>query len=102
MIVSNGSSGCGPFEPATFCAQPVPAQHTEMRSPPSAAAACATAASTWLLLAYVARHELQAELLAQRLAPLGVDVGDRHDRAALVQRAHRRLAEPRRPADDER
>ena len=34
-IVSNGISGCGPFEPATFCAQPVPAQQTAIRRPPS-------------------------------------------------------------------
>src|SRR5271166_5961701 len=46
MITSNGISGCGPFEPATFCAQPVPAQHTAMRNPPAALAACSTAACT--------------------------------------------------------
>ncbi len=34
MIVSNGISGCGPLEPAIFCAQPVPAQQIEMRRPP--------------------------------------------------------------------
>src|SRR5664280_3807894 len=46
MIVSNGISGCGPLEPATFCAQPVPAQQTAMRRGPAAAAA-STAARTW-------------------------------------------------------
>src|SRR5579871_3549410 len=45
MIVSNGRSGCGPLEPATFCAQPVPAQQTAMRSAPSLWAR-ATASST--------------------------------------------------------
>jgi hypothetical protein len=46
MIVSNGSNGCGPLEPATFCAQPVPAQQMAMRRPPSGSAAFATAACT--------------------------------------------------------
>src|ERR1700722_128442 len=46
MMISNGISGCGPFEPATFCAQPVPAHATAMRTPPSAAAARSTAAWT--------------------------------------------------------
>ena len=46
MIVSKGSSGCGPFEPATFCAQPVPAQQTAIRRPPEPFAARAIASST--------------------------------------------------------
>ena len=54
------------------------------------------------LLAHVAGDELQAELGRERLALLGVDVGDRHDRALAVQGAHGRLAEPGGPADDDR
>ena len=37
MIVSNGSSGWGPFEEATFWAHPVPAQQTAIRSGPPVA-----------------------------------------------------------------
>src|SRR5690348_9074735 len=46
MIVSNGISGCGPLEPATFCAQPVPAQQTAIRRPSAPLAARPTASST--------------------------------------------------------
>ena len=93
MIVSNGISGCGPFEPATFCAQPVPAQQTAMRRPPSALRGPLDRRLHLRLLAHVAGDELEPELGAERLALLGVDVGDRHVRAARVQRANRRLAE---------
>src|SRR3954471_13468795 len=44
--ISNGWSWCGPREEATRSGQPTPAQCIEMRSPPSACAACLTAAST--------------------------------------------------------
>jgi hypothetical protein len=54
------------------------------------------------LLTHVAGDELQTELARERLALLGVDVRDRHDRAPLVQRPHGRLAEPGGPADDDR
>ena len=46
MITWNGISGCGPLEPVTFCAQPVPAQQMLIRRPPSASLAALTAAST--------------------------------------------------------
>ncbi len=46
-----------------------------------------------LLLAHVAGDELEPELVRERLPLLGVDVGDRDERTALVQRAYGRLAE---------
>ena len=46
MMTAKGSSACGPREPAIFCAKPVPAQFTQIRSPPSACAAASTAAWT--------------------------------------------------------
>ena len=39
MTVSNGSKPWAPLRPATFSAQPMPAQQTEMRRPSSPAAA---------------------------------------------------------------
>ena len=39
---SNGSSACGPREPAVFSAQPMPAQQTDIRSGPAAATALST------------------------------------------------------------
>ena len=42
-----------------------------------------------------------AELGRERRAAIGVQIGDQHVRAALVQRPRRRLAESRRAADDE-
>ncbi len=99
-IVSKGSSGCGPLEPATFCAQPVPAQQTAIRRPPSTAA---LHRGLYLgLLAHVAGDELHAELGGERGALLRVDVGDGHDRALGVQGTHGGLAEPGGPADDDR
>ena len=46
MSTSKGMSGCGPLLDAVRCAQPVPAQQTEIRRPPSASAAASTAAWT--------------------------------------------------------
>ena len=46
MTTAKGSSAWGPREPAIFCANPVPAQFTQTRRPPSACAATATAAWT--------------------------------------------------------
>jgi hypothetical protein len=40
------SRSCGPCFEAVRCAQPMPAQQTEMRRPPSASAAASTAACT--------------------------------------------------------
>ncbi len=53
------------------------------------------------LLAHVAGYELDAELGGERGALLGVDVGDRDDRALLVQASHGSLAETRGAADDD-
>ncbi len=53
------------------------------------------------LVAHVAGDELQPELARERLALLGVDVGDRDDRPALVQRTHGRLAQSRGASRDE-
>ena len=57
-----------------------------------------------VLVADVGVHEGRAvaELVGQRLPALVVDVGDGHARAAVVQPADGRLAEPRRPASDKR
>jgi hypothetical protein len=43
-------------------------------------------------------REARAELVGQRLAALGVEVGDRDVRAGGVQRAGRRRAQAGRPA----
>ena len=101
MIVSNGSSGWGPFEEETFWAQPVPAQQTAIRSGPAAPAA-ADGGLHRVLVADVAGDELQTQLAGQRAALVGVDVGDRDLRATLVQGAHGRLAEARGAPDDDR
>ena len=57
-----------------------------------------------LLVGHVARHERRAlaELVRERRALLLVQVGDRHDGAARVQRPRRRLAEARRAARHDR
>ena len=99
MIVSNGISGCGPLEQATFCAQPVPAQQTAMRSPPSRSAALLDRRLDLLSSRTSQADELEPELGCERLALLGVDVGDRDDaprvRAARA-RSPRRARTPRR------
>ena len=101
MIVSNGSSGCGPFEPATFWAQPVPAQQTAMRRPPSTAAATSTASCTWLSSRTSQATNATPSSCGQLCSGVGVDVCDRHDRAAGLQLAGRRLSEARGPARHE-
>src|SRR4051794_29598293 len=55
-----------------------------------------------VLVAHDARGEPGDELARERLAAVGVDVGDRHDGDALVQVARRRLTQPGRAAGDER
>src|SRR3954467_9122892 len=88
MMTWNGSRSCGPLLPVVRWAHPVPAQQTEIRSPPSAPAAPPTAPgraprldrrADLILLTYVARNEPDAELVGERLPLLGVDVGDRDD-----------------------
>src|SRR5436305_2722281 len=70
MTLSTGCSWCGPRLPATFSAQPTPAQHTLMRSPPSASAAAATAASTSsALVTSVLRKLVSAPSSSARAAP---------------------------------
>ncbi len=101
MIVSKGISGWGPLELATFCAQPVPAQHTAMRSPPSALAAASTAAWTWVSSRTSQIDELDAQLGRQSGALVRVDVGHGHDRALVAQAASGGLAESRGPAEDD-
>ena len=101
MMVSKGMRSCGPRLPAIFCAQPVPAQHTQMRSPPPACAACSAAASTSSSSRDVGVHEGRAvaELVGQRLPALVVDVGDGHARRrrrAAGGRSPRRAPTPRR------
>ena len=99
------SRSCGPCLPAVRCAQPIPAQQTEIRRPPSASAAASTAAwtgSSSVTSASTKRAAL-AELGGQRLALLGVEVGD-HDRGAGARASapRRRRAEPRGAARDQR
>src|SRR5919201_1345670 len=55
-----------------------------------------------LLLAHVAGDEAGAELGGERLAVLDVDVGDRQLGALPAEAPRRRLAQPRRSADDQR
>ena len=100
MTVSNGSKACAPLRPATFSAQPMPAQQMEMRRPSSPAAA-ATAASTSSGVGDVGRDEARAELVGQRLAALRVEIGDRDVGAGRVQRAGGRGAQAGRTARDE-
>ena len=82
-------------------AQPTPAQHTLMRRP--LGAACVDRGGDLRLVGHVAGNERRAlsELARQRLALLRVQVGDRHRRAARVQRAGGRLAQPGRASGDE-
>ena len=102
-MILNGSSGCGPFDEATFCAQPVPAHVTAIRRPPSASAALLDGRLDLILLAHVAGDELDRR--ARRRAPRR----DPSLTSAIVtaaplscSRADGRLAEARRAADDER
>ena len=101
MMTAKGSSAWGPREPAIFCAKPVPAQQTQMRRPPSASAAASHRRLDLVLLAHVAGREGGAQLVGQRLALLGVDVGDRQRGALRVQAPRGRLAQPGGAADDQ-
>ena len=98
MTIWNGSKLCAPRLPAVFSAQPTPAQHTEMRRSPAAS----TAACTELGVGDVALDELRAQLAGERLALLGVLVGDRHLRAVGRQPPRGRGPEPGGAARDER
>ena len=71
---------CGAALVASRSAQPIPAQQTETRSPPSAAAACSTAAPTASASVTSAATKPAADLRRQRLALLRVEVGDRPPR----------------------
>ena len=97
------SRSCGPCLPAVRWAQPIPAQQTEIRSPPSASAAASTAAWTWSSSITFASHEAGplAELAGKRLSLLGVEIADHHPRAGLVQRPDGGRAEAGGPAGDE-
>ncbi len=86
MIVSKGSSGCGPRDAQSALGG---------RGAPDGLLDLS-------LLAYVTGDEVRLELFAQRLALIGVDVGDRDGRAARRKRAHGRLAEARSPAHGDR
>ena len=85
-------------------AHPIPAQHTEIRSPPSAPAASSTAACTALLVGHVRLYEHGAvpELPGQRHAVVGIQVGDHDARAGAVEPARGGGAEPGRASGDER
>ena len=98
MTASNGSNECGPRLPAVFSAQPMPAQQTEIRSVPAASTAAATCAAS------VTSHSTKRalELLGQRRALLGVEVGDGDLRARGAQAAGGRGAEPGGPAGHQR
>jgi len=95
-------SGCGPLELAIFAGQPVPAHTTQIRRPPSFAAAWGDRGLDLRLLAHVGLDEVRPELVGQSLALLGVDVGDRDVGALVVEPSDGRLTEPGGPADDDR
>jgi hypothetical protein len=65
---------------------------------------CGDCGLCFLLVRDVASHEggAIAKLGRELFALVGVDVGDRDVRATLVERAHGRLAETRRPAGHNR
>ena len=88
-VIRNGSNWCGPRLPAVFSAQPTPAQQTEMRTPSG------TAASTCSGSVTSQRTNVAPSSLRERLALLGVEVGDRHLRARLRQPARGGRAEAR-------
>ena len=96
------SRSCGPCLETVRCAQPIPAQQTEIRSSPSAVAAVDRRLDL-LCLEHVRLDEADAvaELARQRRALVGVEVGDHDGGAVGVQAARGRLAEARGPADDE-
>ena len=98
------SRSCGPCLEAVRWAQPMPAQQTEIRSPPGGVRGGVDRRLHRLGLHHVRLHEggVLAELGGERLALLGVHVGDHHRGAALVQRPRRRGTEPRGPAGDQR
>ena len=90
----------GPPLCATRSAQPIPAQQTEMRRPPPCEAARSTAADTASASVTSASTKLAlTQLGRQRLALLGVEVGDhrpwRRPRPAPA-RSPRRAPRPRR------
>ena len=89
------SRSWGPRLPAVRWAQPMPAQQTEIRSPPSAPAAASTAAWTGSGSITFASTKLRAlaQLGGQRLALLGVEVGD-HDRRRRASCSARAVAAP--------
>ncbi len=99
--VSNGSSWCGPFFETVRSAQPTPAQQTLMRRP--VGDRLLDRGRDLRLVGDVALDERRplAELRRQRLALLRIQVRDRDLRAALVQRACRRLAQPGRASGND-
>src|SRR3954454_6520009 len=101
MMTAKGSRAWGPREPAIFCANPVPAQLTQMRRTASASAGGLDGPLALARLAHVAGREGGAELVGQRLALLGVDVGDRHRGALRMQAPSGRLAQPGSAPDDQ-
>ena len=103
--LANEPSACGPSLPIVFSPIAMPAQFTRPWRPPKVLTASSTAALAVRFARHVALDEagLRAELLRQRLAPVGLQVGDDDVGAARVQRPHRAFAEARRAAgDDER
>ena len=102
MIVSNGISGCGPLEPATFCAQPVPAQRDRDAQPAVDRGGPLDGRLHLVLLAHVAGDELERPARTPAPAPFSALT------SAIVTIAPRacsardgRLAESRGAADDD-
>ena len=67
ITFSNSSKLCGPLLPAIFCAEPMPAQQTEIRSP-SLARGVRDGGRDLLGVGDVGGDEARAELVGQRLA----------------------------------
>ena len=103
MTLEKISRSCGPCFETVRCAQPIPAQQTEIRSVAGLGGRC-DGRLELLGLEHVGLDEAGsvAELVRERLALLGVEVGDHHRGAVGVQAPGGRLAEARGAADDER
>ncbi len=97
------SRSWGPCFETVRWAQPMPAQQTEIRSPPSAAAASTAAWTCSASITFVSTNlARRPELAREGLALLRVQVCDHHAGTAVVEAPGRRLAESGGSAGDQR
>ena len=95
--VSNGASAAGLSFFTVRSAQPMPAQETEAQP-----LGRLHRGAHGGLVGHVGLHEAPVQLGGERLAALGVEVGDRHARAARHELARGGLAQAARPAGHQR